>query len=75
VEDAVLTVEVKPITTQAAPAAQAIGQVVLNATVTAEQVIERLGAAETMCLTKEMRYKPRLRTALDLIGMRRYALS
>jgi len=45
---------------KSAPAAQAIRQVVLKRLITAEQVIERLGAAETMCqLTKEMRYKPR----------------
>jgi hypothetical protein len=50
VEDAVLTVEVKPsTTTPAAPSAQAIGQVVLKRLITAEQVIERLGTAETMC--------------------------
>jgi hypothetical protein len=50
VEDTVLTVEVKPIATaQGAPATQAIGQVVLKRLISAEQVIERLGAAEAMC--------------------------
>ncbi len=50
VEDTVLTVEVKPIATaQGAPATQTIGQVVLKRLISAEQVIERLGAAEAMC--------------------------
>lgn len=31
------------------PAAQAIGQVVLKRLISAEQIIERLGAAEAMC--------------------------
>jgi len=60
VEDAVLTVEVKPITTKQPQLLKPSGQVVLKRLITAEQVIERLGAAETMCqLTKEMGYKPR----------------
>jgi hypothetical protein len=50
VEDAVLTVEVRPITTDPAKvSSQAIGQVVLKRLINAEQVIERLGAAEAMC--------------------------
>ena len=50
VEDSVLTVEVRPIApTQGNQNAQAIGQVVLKRLISAEQVIERLGAAETMC--------------------------
>ena len=50
VEEAVLTIEVKPVAPiQGGPAAQAIGQVVLKRLITAEQVIERLGAAEAMC--------------------------
>lgn len=50
VEDAVLTVEVRPsYTDQGAPANQPIGQVVLKRLISAEQVIERLGAAESMC--------------------------
>jgi len=50
VEDIILTVEVKPIApAQGAPATQAIGQVVLKRLISAEQVIERLGAAEAMC--------------------------
>lgn len=50
VEDDVLTVEVKLIATaQGASTAQAIGQVVLKRLISAEQVIERLGAAEAMC--------------------------
>ena len=47
VEDAVLTVEVKP--TTAALANTTIGQVVLKRLMTAEQVIERLGTAEAKC--------------------------
>ena len=47
VEAAVLTVEVKPITP--AIANETIGQVVLKRLMTAEQVIERLGNAETKC--------------------------
>lgn len=50
VEDAVLTVEVRLIATaQPHLAAQAIGQVILKRLITAEQVLERLGAAEAMC--------------------------
>jgi 4-amino-4-deoxy-L-arabinose transferase-like glycosyltransferase len=45
-EEAVLTVEVKPTAPQqVAP----IGQVVLKRLMSAEQVIERLGSAETRC--------------------------
>jgi hypothetical protein len=47
VEDAVLNVEVKPITP--AIANHTIGQVVLKRLMSAEQVIERLGTAETKC--------------------------
>lgn len=47
VEDAVLTVEVKPITQLVAN--DTIGQVVLKRLMTAEQVIERLGTAEAKC--------------------------
>ena len=50
VEDAVLTVEVKPITPdQSDQGLQVIGQVVLKRLISAEQVIDRLGAAEAMC--------------------------
>jgi hypothetical protein len=50
VEDAVLTVEVRPITTDLGKVSgQAIGQVVLKRLISAEQVIERLSAAEAMC--------------------------
>lgn len=50
VEDAVLTIEVKPMAIALdKPAAQAIGQVVLKRLISAEQIIERLGAAEAMC--------------------------
>lgn len=50
VEQSVLTVEVKPIApNQIDPAAQTIGQVVLKRLMTAEQVIERLGAADALC--------------------------
>ena len=55
VEDTVLTVEVKPTSaTGLAPASQAIGQVVLKRLISAEQVIERLGAAEAMCQLKNI---------------------
>jgi hypothetical protein len=47
VEDAVLTVEVKPITPAAV--SQVIGQVVIKRLMSAEQVIERLGTAEARC--------------------------
>ncbi|AFZ24716.1 hypothetical protein Cylst_2507 [Cylindrospermum stagnale PCC 7417] len=47
VEDAILTVEVKPITPVSA--SDAIGQVVLKRLINAEQVIERLGAASAKC--------------------------
>jgi hypothetical protein len=47
VEDAVLTIEVKP--TTAVTANQTIGQVVLKRLMTAEQVIERLGKAQAKC--------------------------
>ncbi|MBD2778301.1 hypothetical protein [Iningainema tapete] len=50
VEDAVLTVEVKPTTLQqTSNTSQAIGQVVLKRLMSAEQVIERLGTAEAKC--------------------------
>ncbi|MBR8837725.1 MAG: hypothetical protein DSM106950_27900 [Stigonema ocellatum SAG 48.90 = DSM 106950] len=50
VEDAILTVEVKPKTqVQVGTSGQAIGQVVLRRLMTAEQVIERLGSAEARC--------------------------
>ena len=55
VEEAVLTVEVKPVAPdQAHPAAQVIGQVVLKRLMSAEQVIERLGTAEAMCQLKSI---------------------
>jgi hypothetical protein len=47
VEEAVLTVEVKPITPEIA--SQVIGQVVLKRLMSAEQVIERLSTAEAKC--------------------------
>lgn len=50
VEDDVLTVEVKPIAAaQVDPSAAAIGQVVLKRLISAEQVLERLGTAQTVC--------------------------
>jgi hypothetical protein len=55
VEDVVLTVEVKPIVdTRDNFALQKIGQVVLKRLISAEQVIERLGAAEAMCQLKSI---------------------
>ena len=48
VEDAILTVEVKP-KTPAPTTTQVIGQVVLKRLMSAEQVIERLGTAEARC--------------------------
>lgn len=47
IEDAVLTVEVKP--SKTALVNQTIGQVVLKRLMTAEQVIERLCTAEAKC--------------------------
>lgn len=47
VEDAVLMVEVRPVT----PSPQAIGQVVLKRLITAEQVLERLCAVEGVATT------------------------
>ncbi len=47
VEEAVLTVEVQP--TTPVIASKTIGQVVLKRLMSAEQVIERLGTAETKC--------------------------
>ncbi|MFB2923468.1 MULTISPECIES: hypothetical protein [Aerosakkonema] len=50
VEDAILTVEVKPLeTVEVDPAAKTIGQVVLKRLISAEQVLERLAAGQTMC--------------------------
>ena len=49
VEEEVLTVEVKPITTTQSGSTQAIGQVVLKRLISAEQVIERLNEAEATC--------------------------
>jgi hypothetical protein len=46
-EEAVLTIEVKPSTPLVT--SKTIGQVVLKRLMTAEQVIERLGNAETKC--------------------------
>ncbi len=46
VEDAVITIEVKPTQTVAN---QNIGQVIIKRLITAEQVLERLGNAETSC--------------------------
>lgn len=55
VEDVVLTVEVRPIApVQRDLAAQVIGQVVLKRLINAEQVIERLGAAEAVCQLKSI---------------------
>jgi hypothetical protein len=47
VEDAILTIEVKPMTAEFAH--QVIGQVVLKRLMSAEQVIERLATAHTKC--------------------------
>lgn len=51
VEEEILTVEVKPTALSASsdPSAQNIGQVVLKRLISAEQVLERLGAAKAMC--------------------------
>ena len=55
VEDAILTVEVKPIDPdQIERAAGAIGQVVLKRLISADQVLERLSAAETVCEVKNI---------------------
>ncbi|MCX7593871.1 MAG: hypothetical protein N2235_08935 [Fischerella sp.] len=50
VEDAVITVEVKPIKPfHPGPSSRAIGQVMLKRLMSAEQVIERLGSASARC--------------------------
>ena len=50
VEDAILTVEVKPTTqAQVETSSKTIGQVVLKRLMSAEQVIERLGTASARC--------------------------
>lgn len=50
VEETVLTVEVKPLSPrQDNTSTGAIGQVVLKRLIDAQQVIERLGAAEAIC--------------------------
>lgn len=50
VEDAILTVEVKPTTqAQVEASSKTIGQVVLKRLMSAEQVIERLGSASARC--------------------------
>ena len=55
VEDTVLTVEVRPISSNQDNAPnQAIGQVVLKRLIGAEQVLERLGAAEAVCQLKSI---------------------
>ncbi|GBE94475.1 photosystem I reaction center subunit XII [Nostoc cycadae WK-1] len=46
-EEAVLTIEVKPSTSEIA--SQTIGQVVLKRLMSSEQVIERLNTAEAKC--------------------------
>lgn len=50
VEDAILTVEVKPIATdQVDPSARGIGQVILKRLIAADQMLERLAAGKTVC--------------------------
>ncbi|MBF2004377.1 hypothetical protein ACF3DV_08080 [Chlorogloeopsis fritschii PCC 9212] len=50
VEDAVITVEVKPITSvPTVTSGQGIGKVMLRRLMSAEQVIERLGTASARC--------------------------
>jgi len=58
VEDAVLTVEVKPKTQVqvVGTSSQAIGQVVLRRLMSAEQVIERLGSAEARCQLQNIQW-------------------
>ncbi|ARV58902.1 hypothetical protein BZZ01_09895 [Nostocales cyanobacterium HT-58-2] len=55
VEDAILTVEVKPTTqAQISQSNQTIGQVVLKRLMSAEQVIERLGTASARCQLQDI---------------------
>ncbi|MFB2876283.1 hypothetical protein [Floridanema aerugineum] len=55
VEDAILTVEVKPVAAdQIERAANTIGQVVLKRLISGDQVLERLSAAETVCQVKNI---------------------
>ncbi len=54
VEDAIITIEVKPTDSLQAANAKTIGQVILKRLMTAEQVLERLGNAETRCVMKNL---------------------
>jgi len=55
VEDTILTVEVKPVAPgQVDRASNTIGQVVLKRLISADQVLERLSAAETVCQLKNI---------------------
>lgn len=55
VEDAILTVEVKPIAPDRVDSnAKAIGQVVLKRLIAADQVLERLAAGQTICQLKNI---------------------
>ena len=55
VEEAILTVEVKPTpSAQVDSAAKSIGQVVLKRLMGSEQVLERLASGQTMCQLKNI---------------------
>jgi hypothetical protein len=54
VEDAIITIEVKPIDCLQAANTKTIGQVTLKRLMSAEQVLERLGNAETRCAMENL---------------------
>ncbi|BAZ38282.1 hypothetical protein NIES4101_42190 [Calothrix sp. NIES-4101] len=54
VEDAIITIEVKPIDSLQAANTQTIGQVILKRLITAEQVLERLGNAQAQCIMQNL---------------------
>ncbi|NJL60743.1 MAG: hypothetical protein HC903_01565 [Methylacidiphilales bacterium] len=54
VEDAIITIEVKPIDPLQAANTKTIGQVTLKRLMSAEQVLERLGNTETRCAMENL---------------------
>jgi hypothetical protein len=54
VEDAIITIEVTPIDSLQAANTKTIGQVTLKRLMSAEQVLERLGNAETRCAMENL---------------------
>ncbi|MEA5572118.1 hypothetical protein [Calothrix sp. UHCC 0171] len=54
VEDAIITIEVKPVDSLQAANTQTIGQVTLKRLISAEQVLERLGNAQAQCMMQNL---------------------